>query len=55
MNAAKKTRSKIIPVDSEHSAVFQCLAGCDKILNVIKKNIFDGFREGLSGIMTKKS
>ena len=29
MNAAKKTGSKIIPVDSEHSAVFQCLAGCD--------------------------
>jgi 1-deoxy-D-xylulose-5-phosphate reductoisomerase len=28
MDAAKKTGSKIIPVDSEHSAIFQCLFGC---------------------------
>lgn len=27
---ARKSRSKIIPVDSEHSAVFQCLAGRKK-------------------------
>jgi 1-deoxy-D-xylulose-5-phosphate reductoisomerase len=26
--AAKKSGSKILPVDSEHCAVFQCLAGC---------------------------
>ena len=29
MQAAKKSGSKIIPVDSEHSAVFQCLVGED--------------------------
>jgi 1-deoxy-D-xylulose-5-phosphate reductoisomerase len=26
--AAKKSGSKILPVDSEHCAIFQCLAGC---------------------------
>lgn len=29
VEAARKSGSKIIPVDSEHSAIFQCLAGCD--------------------------
>jgi 1-deoxy-D-xylulose-5-phosphate reductoisomerase len=29
MEAARRSGSKIIPVDSEHSAIFQCLAGCD--------------------------
>ena len=28
MTEAKKYRSEIIPVDSEHSAIFQCLMGC---------------------------
>lgn len=28
MAAAKETGAEIIPVDSEHSAIFQCLAGC---------------------------
>ena len=28
MDAAKRSGSKIIPVDSEHSAIFQCLSGC---------------------------
>lgn len=28
MNAAKENNVKIIPVDSEHSAIFQCLQGC---------------------------
>lgn len=28
MEAAKKNSAKIFPVDSEHSAVFQCLQGC---------------------------
>ncbi|MCX7988858.1 MAG: 1-deoxy-D-xylulose-5-phosphate reductoisomerase [Thermodesulfovibrio sp.] len=27
---AKKTSAKIIPVDSEHSAVFQCINGCNQ-------------------------
>ena len=29
MAAAKRCGSEIIPVDSEHSAIFQCLMGCD--------------------------
>ncbi|MFO7153379.1 MAG: 1-deoxy-D-xylulose-5-phosphate reductoisomerase [Caldicoprobacter oshimai] len=29
MEAARKSGSRIIPVDSEHSAIFQCMAGCD--------------------------
>lgn len=29
-NTAKKTGAKIIPVDSEHSAVFQCINGCNR-------------------------
>lgn len=32
MKAAKKKQAKIIPVDSEHSAVFQCLNGEEKSL-----------------------
>lgn len=28
MNAAKKNHAEIIPVDSEHAAIFQCLQGC---------------------------
>lgn len=28
MDAAEKTGAEIIPVDSEHSAIFQCLQGC---------------------------
>ena len=29
MAAAKRTGAEIIPVDSEHSAIFQCLMGCN--------------------------
>ena len=29
MAEAKKYNAEIIPVDSEHSAIFQCLMGCD--------------------------
>lgn len=28
MDAAEKYGAEIVPVDSEHSAVFQCLQGC---------------------------
>ena len=28
MDAADQYGAEIIPVDSEHSAIFQCLAGC---------------------------
>jgi 1-deoxy-D-xylulose-5-phosphate reductoisomerase len=34
-NEAKKSRAKIIPVDSEHSAVFQCINSCNS--SYIKK------------------
>ena len=40
MNLAESTDSRIIPVDSEHSAIFQCL---------------DGREEGLSGILLTAS
>jgi len=36
VSTAKKTGSRIIPVDSEHSAIFQCVAGCDD-LRLVKK------------------
>ena len=29
MDAARRSGAKIIPVDSEHSAIFQCLQGCN--------------------------
>lgn len=38
MNAAKEKNIKILPVDSEHSAIFQCLECC-KDKNLIKKII----------------
>lgn len=38
MNAAKEKNVKILPVDSEHSAIFQCLECC-KNKNLIKKLI----------------
>ena len=47
-NLAKKFGVKIIPVDSEHSAIFQCLQGCnDK--KQLKRLILtaDPFSEGL--------
>lgn len=38
MNAARKKNVRVLPVDSEHSAIFQCLQGCiDK--NHLKKLI----------------
>lgn len=36
MDTAKRTGSKLIPVDSEHSAIFQCLQGCSNPDNVSK-------------------
>ena len=37
MNEVKKTGIKLYPVDSEHSAIFQCLQGCPE--NSLKKVI----------------
>ncbi|MGI5921727.1 MAG: 1-deoxy-D-xylulose-5-phosphate reductoisomerase [Syntrophomonadaceae bacterium] len=46
MNAAKQARATIIPVDSEHSAIFQCLAGEEKSLKKIWLTASGGpFRE----------
>lgn len=38
MSEAKKNNVKILPVDSEHSAIFQCLQGC-KSKDMVKKLI----------------
>ena len=35
MRAAEKADAEILPVDSEHSAIFQCLEGSEKALNKI--------------------
>lgn len=37
MGAVAKNKVKILPVDSEHSAIFQCMQGCNK--NEVKKII----------------
>ena len=34
MKAAKENNVNVIPVDSEHSAIFQCLQGCEKKTDV---------------------
>ena len=36
MKEAKKNNVNIIPVDSEHSAIFQCLQGCEKKSDINK-------------------
>ena len=38
MSEAKKNNVKILPVDSEHSAIFQCLNG-EKNKEIRKNNI----------------
>ncbi len=40
MNEAKKNNVQILPVDSEHSAIFQCLSGQD--YNAVKRLIITG-------------
>lgn len=42
MDLAKNKKVKLLPVDSEHSAIFQCLQGNDE--NQINKNFFNCFR-----------
>lgn len=39
MEAAKKNGVKILPVDSEHSAIFQCLQGCADVTRELKRII----------------
>lgn len=43
MREAAKNQVKILPVDSEHSAIFQCLQGCSAP-SAVKKIDFDRFR-----------
>ncbi|HZK33814.1 MAG TPA: 1-deoxy-D-xylulose-5-phosphate reductoisomerase, partial [Bacillota bacterium] len=50
MDTAKKTGSKVIPVDSEHSAIFQCIQGAKQkeISNIVltaSGGPFRGFKE----------
>lgn len=58
MPLAKECNVKILPVDSEHSAIFQSLQGAGD--NKIGKNTFDSFRRTIpwkeaGGIRTGKS
>ncbi|HCS75110.1 MAG TPA: 1-deoxy-D-xylulose-5-phosphate reductoisomerase [Clostridiales bacterium] len=60
METARQSGSKILPVDSEHSAIFQCLQGSkgnkevQKILLTASGGPFRGFkREQLEGVTTR--
>ena len=59
MAAAKKYNAEIIPVDSEHSAIFQCLMGCEnrrevkRILLTCSGGPFYGKTPEELGVVTK--
>ena len=59
MAEAKKYNAEIIPVDSEHSAIFQCLMGCDnraevkRILLTCSGGPFYGKSKEELGVVTK--
>ena len=59
MAEAKKYNAEIIPVDSEHSAIFQCLMGCDnraevkRILLTCSGGPFYGESKEELGVVTK--
>ena len=59
MAAAKKYNAEIIPVDSEHSAIFQCLMGCEnkrevkRILLTCSGGPFYGKTREELGVVTK--
>ena len=59
MAEAKKHNAEIIPVDSEHSAIFQCLMGCDnrrevkRILLTCSGGPFYGKTREELGVVTK--
>ena len=59
MAEAKKSNAEIIPVDSEHSAIFQCLMGCNhkrevkRILLTCSGGPFYGKSKEELGIVTK--
>lgn len=62
MDAAKKNGVKIFPVDSEHSAIFQCLQGCPEkkalariILTASGGPFFGKTREELAGVTPQQA
>jgi 1-deoxy-D-xylulose-5-phosphate reductoisomerase len=59
MEEAKKNKAEIIPVDSEHSAIFQCLAGRDQseIKRIILTSSGGPFRErdNLKGVTIEET
>lgn len=58
ISAAKKNGVKILPVDSEHSAIFQCLVGEkeDRVKNIILTASGGAFRDmSIEEISTKKA
>lgn len=59
MQLALEKRTHIIPVDSEHSAIFQCLAGeinnpVEKIILTASGGPFRGFSQEQLAVVTKK-
>lgn len=59
MRLALENRTHIIPVDSEHSAIFQCLAGevnnpAEKIILTASGGPFRGFSQEQLAVVTKK-
>jgi 1-deoxy-D-xylulose-5-phosphate reductoisomerase len=59
LQMALKNRAHIIPVDSEHSAIFQCLAGeinnpVEKIILTASGGPFRGFSEEQLAVVTQK-
>ena len=61
MKAVKKKGVKLYPVDSEHSAIFQCLQGCPEnslkkiILTASGGSFFGKKRSELSGVTVKEA
>ena len=59
MDAAERTGAEIIPVDSEHSAIFQCLRGCGdrrevkRLILTCSGGPFYGMTYAQAGKMTK--
>ena len=59
MQLALENRARIIPVDSEHSAIFQCLAGeinnpVEKIILTASGGPFRGFSQEQLAVVTQK-
>lgn len=60
MDAAERSGAEIVPVDSEHSAIFQCLQGCGdrreikRLILTCSGGPFFGMSRAEAGRMTKK-